>query len=671
MRSSFTRLALALVAAFPIAASSLGFGCSSSSNDQPPAGDAATDTGLPPYTPVRWTADCDPLVPYVCGFPFPTSFYLKDDPATPTKKRVNFKAGMLPLHSGKETDPSTWNVLDGFSPTGNLMTVLPYATVKNLPGHESIDISTKNDSPTILIEAETGALVPHWAEVDHSVDLQPPRFSDPQPQRTFFLRPAVRLKDNTRYIVAIRKVIDEAGNVIEPSPEFKNLRDGTPSREASVEGRRALYGDIFGKLQKAGVGKNDLQIAWDFHTASREGITGAVVKMRDDALKAVGTDGPDYEIVKVEENPNKWIAKRILVKMKNVPLFLDKMGVGGRIQYGPDGLPKQNGTGEYDVLVHIPNAAKTKSLPLLQNGHGLFGAKTEGQNGYLAQASDEFGYVSFSVDLAGMSNEDRPFVTDTLIGDIGGFPKNAIERQHQGLVNSLVAMRLMSGKFVKEPLIQFDGRSAIDPTQRFYRGDSQGGIFGTTYMAITTDVTRGVLGEPGAPYSLLLNRSIDFNPFFFILGTSYTTMYDIQLCLGLIQMWWDHTEPGGYVNAINQDLLPGTPKHEVLLSVAIGDHQVTPLGAHYIARAVKAKNVSPFNRKIWGIEEQAAPFSGSSAIVEYDFGLPPAPVENIPMDKGEDPHDEVRVLKATMSQEHEFFLTGQIKQFCDGKCDPQ
>lgn len=228
----------------------------------------------------------------------------------------------------------------------------------------------------------------------------------------------------------------------------------------------------------------------------------------------------------------------------------------------------------------------------------------------------------------------------------------------------------MSGKFVKEPLIQFDGRSAIDPTQRFYRGDSQGGIFGTTYMAITTDVTRGVLGEPGAPYSLLLNRSIDFNPFFFILGTSYTTMYDIQLCLGLIQMWWDHTEPGGYVNAINQDLLPGTPKHEVLLSVAIGDHQVTPLGAHYIARAVKAKNVSPFNRKIWGLEEQVAPFSGS-AIVEYDFGLPPAPVENIPMDKGEDPHDEVRVLKATMSQEHEFFLTGQIKQFCDGKCDPQ
>jgi len=668
MRSSFACLALA---ALTTALSPLVFAVGCSSSNDAPATDTGVDTGsMPPLVPVRWTADCDPIVPYVCGFPFPTSFYLKDDPTTPTKKRVNLKAGMLPLHSGKETDPSTWNMLDGFSPTGNLMTVLPYATVTGLPGHETLDVSLTKDSPTLLIEAETGALVPHWAETDHSVDEQPPRFRDPQPQRTFFLRPAVRLKDNTRYIVAIRKVIDEAGKVIEPSPEFKNLRDGTPSKEASVEARRALYTDIFAKLQKAGIAKDNLQISWDFHTASREGITGAVVKMRDDALKAVGTDGPEYEIVSVEENPNKYIAKRMLVRMKNVPLFLDKMGVGGRLKYGSDGLPVQNGTGTYDVLVHIPNKAKTKALPLLQNGHGLFGAKTEGQNGYLAQASDEFGYVSFSVDLAGMSGEDRPGVTDALIGDIGGFVKLAIERQHQGLINSLVAMRLMSGRFVKEAQIQFDGHSAIDPTQRFYRGDSQGGIFGATYMAITTDVTRGVLGEPGAPYSLLLNRSIDFNPFFFILGTSYTTMYDIQICLGLIQMWWDHTEPGGYIDAINDKLLPGTPKHEVLLSVAIGDHQVTPLGAHIIARAVKAKNVTPNNRKIWGIEEQAPPFTGS-AIVEYDFGLPPAPVENLPMTKGEDPHDEVRILNVAMSQEHEFFTTGTIKHFCDGKCDPK
>ncbi len=218
MRSSFACLALA---ALTTALSPLVFAVGCSSSNDAPATDTGVDTGsMPPLVPVRWTADCDPIVPYVCGFPFPTSFYLKDDPTTPTKKRVNLKAGMLPLHSGKETDPSTWNMLDGFSPTGNLMTVLPYATVKGLPGHETLDVSLTKDSPTLLIEAETGALVPHWAETDHSVDEQPPRFRDPQPQRTFIIRPVVRLKDKTRYIVAIRNVIDETdGKVIEPPPE--------------------------------------------------------------------------------------------------------------------------------------------------------------------------------------------------------------------------------------------------------------------------------------------------------------------------------------------------------------------------------------------------------------------------------------------------------------------
>lgn len=63
--------------------------------------------------------------------------------------------------------------------------------------------------------------------------------------------------------------------------------------------------------------------------------------------------------------------------------------------------------------------------------------------------------------------------------------------------------------------------SIVDPKLAFYRGDSQGGIFGATYMAISTDVTRGLLGETGAPYTLLLDRSVDFSGFKFLLKGSY------------------------------------------------------------------------------------------------------------------------------------------------------
>jgi hypothetical protein len=355
-----------------------------------------------------------------------------------------------------------------------------------------------------------------------------------------------------------------------------------------------------------------------------------------------------------------------------VPLYLDIPGPGGKLVFGDDGMPKQNGTAEYDVLIHIPHAATTGTpRALLQNGHGLLGSKTEGQNGYLAQLANAKGYVAFGVDLIGMAEEDYDVVVASIADDIGLF-QSVVERQHQGILNSLLAMRMMKGRFWKDPQVQFAGVSAIDPSQCYYRGDSQGGIFGTTYMALTTDVQRGLLGEPGAPYNLLLNRSTDFAPFFLQLMLSFKgDGLDIQLALGLVQMMWDRTEPNGWLPYIT-DPLPNTPDHEIMIHVAIGDHQVTPLGAHIIARSVQAKNLAPVNRTIWGIPEDAGPFTGSS-LVEFEFGLPEAPKTNTPTTEPEedDPHDKVRVLPSAFDLTDVFLRSGMTQAACEGPCDPE
>ena len=117
--------------------------------------------------------------------------------------------------------------------------------------------------------------------------------------------------------------------------------------------------------------------------------------MRDKALAVVGEDGPEYKIDLVEDNPNPYIKKRIYGTM-TVPLFLDKPGPGGTLVFGGDGMPKQNGTGEYTFVVHLPNSVTgdTPGNPL-QNGHGLLGGKNEGRDGYLAILSDKKRYVSF------------------------------------------------------------------------------------------------------------------------------------------------------------------------------------------------------------------------------------------------------------------------------------
>ena len=136
-------------------------------------------------------------------------------------------------------------------------------------------------------------------------------------------------------------------------------------------------------------------------------------------------------------------------------------------------------------------------------------------------------------------------------------------------------------------------------------------------------------------------------------------------------MLWDRTEPDGYAPYIAENMLPGTPSHHVLLHVAIGDHQVTPLGAHVMARAVKAKNLKPVNREIFGIDDADAPFDGNG-MVEFNFGLPPAPTTtSADGPEGDDPHDKVRVLPAAIDQTDTFLRTGTIQNYCGGLCTAQ
>ncbi|MRG91617.1 hypothetical protein [Polyangium spumosum] len=612
-------------------------------------------------------ADCDPLVPTQCGFPFPSNVWLEDDASKPTGKRVAFGTTTLPVAAGHgPLDPKWWAPCDGFSAGQPALTHLPGATTTGLPTEDSIELSLSDTSPTVILDAETGERVAHFSELDRSI------VTEADEERAFLVRPVVRLADARRYIVAIRNVVDAEGNTIAPSPAFQALRDGKASCEPSVEARRALYDDIFARLEKAGISRESLQIAWDFTTASRENNTAALVAMRDDALMKVGAEGPEYTLTSTEEfteaeNPRIW---RRLVGLMKVPLYLEAAGPGSAMSRGEDGLPRQNGFAEYEFVVHVPHAAKQgEKLALLQNGHGLLGSKFEGGDGYLGELANRHGYVAFSVDLVGMASEDVPSITDALVTDAGAF-RSSVDRQHQGILNSLLAMRMMSGRFVNEPLLQVNGESVIDPAQRFYRGDSQGGIFGTTYMSLSTDVTRGLVSVPGMPYTMLLDRSTDFAPFFLILKGAYGTGRNIQLVEGLMQMLWDRTEPNGYAPYIRENMLPGTPAHDLLIHVAIGDYQVTPLGAHILARTVGAKNLLPVNRTIWGVEEATGPLSGA-AMVEFDFGLPEAPKTNTPPKGDDDPHGKVRGLDAAYSQSHEFFRTGVIKAYCEGACDPE
>jgi hypothetical protein len=646
MERNWKSAAMVAAAVFTLATA----GCGSDSLGLADAVPEPTGPGEGPWL----AGDCDPLVPTACALPFPSNVWTVADATMPTRRHVEFGPTTLP----GPTDPAPFRLSDGFSPGAGIMAHLPGATITGLPSPLTIARSLDGDSPTVLIEAETERRVVHFSELDQS--------HPNDDRRVLIVRPVVRLKPSTRYIVAIRGVVDAAGIPLAPSPVFRALRDGTQSDDPSVELRRRLYADIFAHLKKAGVGRDDLQLAWDFTVASDENNTRWALHMRDDALSQVGADGPTYRLDSVEPNPTADIAARIRGTM-TVPLYLDKPGPGGNLVLGSDGMPQQNGTAEYGFLLIVPTsaAAGAPGAPL-QIGHGLFGRRDQAEG--FASFANQRSYVLIATDMVGMSSEDVPHVAGIITGkDMSKF-KSVADRLDQGLLNALLAMRMVSGRLARDPAVQFGGQSAIKTDERYYLGGSQGGIFGASYMALSTDVTRGVLAVPGQPYNLLLNRSIDFDPYLAVMRTSFPDAIDLQIALGLTQMFWDRAEPTGFSHRIEQPL-PKTPSHRVLMQVAIGDHQVTTLGAHVMARSIGAQSVKPAMRPIFGVPEVTPPHEGST-IVEYDFGLPPEPITNVPMREGEDPHGKVKNVPASAQQVDKFLRTGITDWFCSDTCNP-
>lgn len=635
---------------------------------------------------------CDPLTPTYCGFPYPNDYWTVADASTETGLRLALPEVTMPATlTGARSNPDAFNEMDGFSPGIAAMTHFPGATAAGLATPDRIQDSLSAESPTVIINADTGERLAHWVDLDEYVVQAKIRVeaSEEKPEFTInrdlealrqeqalMLRPAVRPEDAARYIVAIRNVRDDEGALLAPSPGFQALRDGEPSEDMGIESRRAHFEDIFATLEEEGIARDDLQIAWDFTTASRENNTSAMVHIRDDALTSF-PNGVPYSVELKNEQIQSGIACRLEITF-DMPLYMTKGESGGLLNLGDDGLPEQNGTFQYSAAMIVPEAAGVTPAALVEFGHGQLGAK-EQVLGFQAIAA-EANFATFALDWKGFSHDD---VLPTLIpaivgGDISAF-RAIPERMHQGFLNFLMAMRTLSREAEGGPSTKLNqaltndcGGATIDGAKRYYFGGSQGGILGASIMALTTDIERGLLAVPGQSYNLLLNRSVNFDEFapqFY--GNYDWNALDVQMNLALIQGLWDRAEPTGYSKYIRTNRLPGTPAHEVLIQVSKADHQVTNLGAHIMARTIGGiVNLADTIRDVWDIPVVSGEHQGS-AMIEIDFGNPDPPITNIPHwdDNMDDPHGRATELEALGPILVEFYENGTVSNPCNGPCD--
>lgn len=606
---------------------------------------------------------CDPIVPSHCGFPFPSNVYTVADATSATGRRVSFlPEGLPPRKDGSLITGEAWKKSDGFSSGGTILAQIVGATNSGLAQANSPEDSLAEASPTVLLDAETGQRVLHWAEIDKTAE-------SPE-QASLLIFPAEPLRDGARYIVAVRGLLDAEGTTLEASPAFAALRDGTASDDASVEARRDLYTELFGILERASVGQEDLQLAWDFTTASRASNSDWLLHMRDEAMPE-DSDGPSYTITSVDQDLDPVnIAYRLRGTM-TVPLYLTSPDPGGFLVFGEDGLPEPNAdqpTADFEWELLIPQSALNEPAKLLQYGHGLLGEETQVESEHFRTFCNLNNYAIFSTKLSGMASEDEEFISLKIAtGDLDQLT-SMFDRLHQGFLNNLLVMRMVSRGLTQDPTYG----SYLDGSKRFYWGISQGGISGGVLLSISPDVERGALEVMGQPYSQLLNRSVDFDPFFALMRFQYPDARRQQHVLGVLQMLWDRVEPAAYSKYAFSEPFAGSPANRrTLLRVAVGDHQVSTFGGQTMARAMGAKHLDTGVRNIYGLTQVLGPVDENGAVyAEWDFGLPAEPLCNLPLSVCDDPHGKLRKLEDARAQLHQFFDTGVIANTCTaGNCD--
>jgi hypothetical protein len=645
---------------------------------------------------------CDFIGAAVCQLPWPNDYFTKRDRRTDTGLRLALTKSAMPRNkSGKPIDPTDMNRADGFSPGSAMLVKVPGldtpAAVRRskLPPLTDLNRGLAKRSPVVVINARTGKRHPIWAEIDSN----PRKRAD----RVLIIRPARNLKEGERYIVALRNLRNARGKKIKPGRGFRIYRDRIRTGARPIERRRGHFEKIFRALRKAGVRRGQLYLAWDFTVASERSLAGRMLHIRDDAFTTLGDsnlkdlsvagNSPSFSIDSVTDltpAQDDRIARKVEGTI-TVPCYLtDGCAPGGSFSFDSRGLPRRMGTMSAKFFCNIPRSAldpasPPKARPSLY-GHGLLGEATEIDAGNVKSMSNEHNFVFCATPWAGFSEEDVPHIVSVL-ADFSGFNTMA-DRMQQGFLNMLFLGRAMIHPqgLSSNAAFQKGGQSVLDTTRLFFDGNSQGGIMGGGLTAVAPDFDRAALGVPGMNYSLLLNRSVDFDTYAAIIYPNYTRVRDGELWLSQIQLLWDRGEANGYAQHMTTDPLPNTPRHNVLMHVAFGDHQVSDTAAEVEARTIGARAYRPAvdpGRSPWPRFQLipsigSFPFSGS-AIVMWDTGpirtvgtetegTNPPPQTNTPNRSGDDPHDNPRATPSARVQKSEFLKAGgRVVDVCGGK----
>ena len=631
-------------------------------------------TGGEPLPSPAVPAGCNPVAYEAdCMLPYPSDYFLTPDETMPNGVRVELTPEATPLtmtdqpYNVFESHPA-----DGFSAHMPIMALFPEGVdTSNLVFHtDSGDPTLDPASATILLNAETGEPVPHWVELDAMTD-------DPTRQ-ALIVRPFVRLDDSTRYIVAFQGLMASTGEPIEPPLGFAHILAGETAEDAALDAEALRFEDeVFPPLEQFGVNRGDLQLAWDFTTASDERNTADLLAVRADVIAQL-PEGPSVMLDAVIEDPNEDIALRVEGRIE-VPLYLEADEPMARLNRDDSGKVVANGTHWVEFTLQIPNSAFPDDedftpARIIQFGHGFFGLGEEINWSAMRGFSSERGFAMISTNWVGMAEPDQPAVVDY----IANKPSDSFlftDRLHQAFANQLALSYAVKHSLSKFPELKAFDKLLFDPDQLYWYGISQGSIFGVTFMALSPVIEKAVLNVGGGPYTIMMTRSGTFADLFnvvkFTIGNDPLT---IQKFISLSQHTWDRVDPMTYSRRLLLDPYDNSPPRKILFQYGIGDHSVNNLSSHLILRESGIGMLTPSAEQPYGVGTVTSPADGSAGVVvDYKLDVIPGIDAQLPPESEQnDVHEQVR-RNPKIKDQIDTFLTpdGMIENFCDQECDPE
>lgn len=595
----------------------------------------------------------NPLVPEIAMYPFPSSFYLEDDEATVTGKRLALPDEAMP----GELSATPFEGIDGFSRVSLITTFIPGGVdPATLPDLTDPGASVSDTSSVWLLHADSHERVPVLVELDANV-------TDVADQ-ALLIRPQAVLDANTTYVVVVRdgvRLLD--GSPARPTDAFVALRDDIATDVPEVESQRGDYARTRAAFEAAGATSEEVVQAWSFHTRSNEQVHAPLLSMQDAAM--------DHALSFVIESDEVDGDNRLVEGTFSAPDFL---GDDDLVQI-EEGAAVPRGTRDVPFLLTIPVTASQQERPVIVYGHGFLSRMEETTWSQLNGHLQGWRMAAISTEFIGFTEDDTVATLDVLTGNLDQAFK-IVSQQMQSEIHFTLLARLVEEELASVVLSDTDA-PILDADAVHFMGISNGGTQGMTIVASSPMFERAALVVPGGAWMHMLQRAVQFNLFGPLLTSQFAQTRELQLALSLLQLHFDHIDGASWIQHMTDNRLPGRDQIDVraTLHEAVGDAQVANMITEWMARSANIPLITPSPRDVWGIPTldatAVASADPSAALIIYDEGYPPLSPGNVPPATDNGSHETIRDLSVYQQHIGEFLENGTIQQVCEGACDPE